>query len=473
MSSRRAHPRAVTLLAFLLAPSLTARAFDLSVKLEPGLALPITPPQSRRFGAGGGAALKGGITFAGLFDLQAGALLLAIPAVTSDEKTGFAFALGAGARLKRPHRGAGQFFPWADIDVHYVRTGPLDRFGFSVGAGISFPLGLARAVWLGPFVRYFQIVQPEQPGFDNRDALIVCGGISVEVGRAHRLGRPAPVDRDRDGIPDATDRCPDAPEDRDGFQDEDGCPDPDNDGDGVLDPDDFCPTVAEDRDGFQDRDGCPDLDNDGDGLPDAADRCPDAAEDRDGFQDDDGCPDPDNDGDGVPDPADRCPLVSGSRERGGCPDPDGDGDGIPDARDPCPEVAGIGASPGAAGVAGCPTYRGLTLGGERIVLEEEIAFAAPARILAKSLPLLDELARALTHRPGLRLRIEARTDARGSAAKNLARSTARAEAVKRHLVERGVDGSRLLAQGWSDRTPTGRDANRSIEIVITNDGSAR
>ena len=27
-----------------------------------------------------------------------------------------------------------------------------------------------------------------------------------------------------------------APEDRDGFEDEDGCPDPDNDGDGLCDP---------------------------------------------------------------------------------------------------------------------------------------------------------------------------------------------------------------------------------------------
>ncbi len=49
------------------------------------------------------------------------------------------------------------------------------------------------------------------------------------------------VDRDGDGIPDALDRCVDAPEDFDGFQDSDGCPDPDNDADGVLDSVDNCP----------------------------------------------------------------------------------------------------------------------------------------------------------------------------------------------------------------------------------------
>ena len=42
-------------------------------------------------------------------------------------------------------------------------------------------------------------------------------------------------DSDGDGIPDEIDRCPLDPEDKDGFQDEDGCPDPDNDQDGILD----------------------------------------------------------------------------------------------------------------------------------------------------------------------------------------------------------------------------------------------
>ena len=38
-------------------------------------------------------------------------------------------------------------------------------------------------------------------------------------------------DTDGDGIPDEIDRCPLDAEDKDGFQDEDGCPDADNDGD--------------------------------------------------------------------------------------------------------------------------------------------------------------------------------------------------------------------------------------------------
>lgn len=48
----------------------------------------------------------------------------------------------------------------------------------------------------------------------------------------------------------------------------------DDDGDGVDDAVDRCPTFAEDRDEFEDTDGCPEMDNDGDGVPDAIDRCP-------------------------------------------------------------------------------------------------------------------------------------------------------------------------------------------------------
>jgi hypothetical protein len=97
----------------------------------------------------------------------------------------------------------------------------------------------------------------------------------------------------------------------------------DTDGDGVADRDDQCINRAEDRDGFEDADGCPDPDNDRDGLDDARDRCRDKPEDRDGFRDDDGCPDPDNDGDGIPDNDDRCPNEPGKatplRDRNGCP----------------------------------------------------------------------------------------------------------------------------------------------------------
>jgi hypothetical protein len=148
---------------------------------------------------------------------------------------------------------------------------------------------------------------------------------------------PQGLDTDHDGVLDRDDGCPNVAEDKDGFQDADGCPELDNDGDRIPDDRDRCRDAAETVDGFQDADGCPDLDDDGDGIPDDADQCRNQAEDEDGFQDDDGCPDPDNDGDGVPDAVDACPTsaedLDGVRDKDGCPDPDDDGDGVPDARD--------------------------------------------------------------------------------------------------------------------------------------------
>jgi outer membrane protein OmpA-like peptidoglycan-associated protein len=63
-----------------------------------------------------------------------------------------------------------------------------------------------------------------------------------------------PGDRDGDGFRDEDDFCPDAAEDLDDCNDEDGCPDPDDDGDGVLDAVDKCPTEHDRHSG---RDGCP------------------------------------------------------------------------------------------------------------------------------------------------------------------------------------------------------------------------
>ncbi|MEZ4470772.1 MAG: thrombospondin type 3 repeat-containing protein [bacterium] len=132
-------------------------------------------------------------------------------------------------------------------------------------------------------------------------------------------------DSDQDGVLDLDDRCPSSPEDEDGFEDDDGCPDVDNDQDGIRDSLDRCPDEPETVNGFQDADGCPDAgDNDKDGIPNDVDGCPDEAEDRDGFEDTDGCIDLDNDADGVPDTRDRCPdqseTFNGFADQDGCPD---------------------------------------------------------------------------------------------------------------------------------------------------------
>jgi hypothetical protein len=171
----------------------------------------------------------------------------------------------------------------------------------------------------------------------------IVKGVGVPDVRAiaGAMYRPQGADADGDGVSDAKDACPTEMEDRDGFQDDDGCPDLDNDNDGIPDSTDKCPDQAEDPDGFEDQDGCPDLDNDKDGIQDGYDSCPNEPEDKDGDRDEDGCPDNDRDRDGVPDDVDKCPDTpedtDGFGDEDGCPETDYDGDGIPDDEDQCPD----------------------------------------------------------------------------------------------------------------------------------------
>jgi OmpA-OmpF porin, OOP family len=108
---------------------------------------------------------------------------------------------------------------------------------------------------------------PSRPGagFPLTPELDIGIGIAFHVGAPRtaspeqiRLAQTPPPDRDGDGIPDEQDACPDRPEDVDGFEDADGCPDIDNDMDRVLDIADKCPDVPETYNGYEDEDGCPD-----------------------------------------------------------------------------------------------------------------------------------------------------------------------------------------------------------------------
>jgi OOP family OmpA-OmpF porin len=110
-------------------------------------------------------------------------------------------------------------------------------------------------------------ILPAQPGASFPLTPELDFGIGLEFrigGGSHaatedpRIARAPLPDRDGDGIPDDQDACPDRPEDRDGFEDADGCPDIDNDLDRVLDIADKCPDVPETYNGFEDEDGCPD-----------------------------------------------------------------------------------------------------------------------------------------------------------------------------------------------------------------------
>ncbi|MFN3200471.1 MAG: OmpA family protein [Bradymonadia bacterium] len=292
---------------------------------------------------------------------------------------------------------------------------------------------------------------------------------------------PGIGDRDGDGLPDDVDQCPDQPEDKDGWQDEDGCPDPDNDGDGILDVVDLCPNEKEDFNGFEDKDGCPDgrRDRDGDGIEDSVDKCPDQPEDKDGFQDEDGCPDPDNDGDGILDTVDQCPMeaedLDGWQDEDGCPDPDNDGDGILDNVDRCPNKPenfnGIDDEDGCPE----PPKKVVITGGKLNILEKVYFETNKAVIRPESYDILSQVAESLRQNPEITLiEIQGHTDSRGRDSYNMRLSKERAAAVLDFLVSReGIDASRLTSQGYGETQPIdtaeNREAwakNRRVEFVI-------
>lgn len=233
--------------AAVLAFPAPARALDLGLRLDPGFAVPLSEPQAKRFDFGATMSLKGYVGLGRYFDAQAGFTFLRLNASNdvAPAEAGEAWSDSLGLRFKRPHdAAAGRAWyyaasPWVDLDGLYVRTGGLDRFGLTAGVGVSVPIDRERNFWVGPFVRYMHIVQPERVGFDNTDASLLLAGVSFEIGSSPlaRRRRPPPG-KPVPGAPPVADETV--------YASEVDCPPEslsDRDGDGLLDNVDLCPDV--------------------------------------------------------------------------------------------------------------------------------------------------------------------------------------------------------------------------------------
>jgi outer membrane protein OmpA-like peptidoglycan-associated protein len=237
-SLKQCMPIVLSVLTFPLA----ARAIDLDLKVEPGLGLTLGSPQKDRFHLGGAATVKALVGSEGSwFNVAAGLTFLGLPAQSGYDSmsTGTAWAPSLGLRFQLPresdrmraqrpheHESWGGAKPWMDGDFMYVRTGGLDRAGFAAAVGLAYPVGESRQWQIGPFVRYFQIIQGNRAGYDNRDANTIILGLSLETGTRiqHKEDAPpaataatatvamvpvAALDRDGDGVFDSIDACPD------------------------------------------------------------------------------------------------------------------------------------------------------------------------------------------------------------------------------------------------------------------------
>lgn len=275
-----------------------------------------------------------------------------------------------------------------------------------------------------------------------------CAPRGVVVAPAEETPVVRDGDDDHDAIPNAADRCPRVAEDHDGYQDEDGCPeDQDTDNDGNPDSRDACTLEAEDSDGYMDEDGCPEPDNDLDRVLDAVDRCATEPEDMDGFQDEDGCPDHDNDGDTINDATDQCPNEPGPEPERGCP----------------------------------RAYQNVQVTATAIRIRDVIHFENNRAVIQPvSYRILNTVAQVLKDFPNMAIEVQGHTDDRGNDQHNMTLSDARAQAVREYLVAQGIDASRLSARGYgettpieSNRTASGRAANRRVEFIRTDNAQAQ
>jgi outer membrane protein OmpA-like peptidoglycan-associated protein len=279
--------------------------------------------------------------------------------------------------------------------------------------------------------------------------------------RVDATGCPLPKDADGDGVTDNLDRCPNTPAGT--AVDATGCP-RDSDGDGVIDAQDKCPNTPAGTP--VDATGCP-KDSDGDGVIDAQDKCPNTPAGT--AVDATGCP-RDSDRDGVIDSLDKCPNTPAGTavDATGCPQ-DSDRDGVLNAQDRCPDTP-MGAKVDAVG---CPAL--FAEPGKALVLQGVNFQTGKATLLPESQTILDKVAESLNNNPGVAVEVGGHTDSRGTRATNLRLSQARATTVRDYLISKGVDGSRITAKGYgpdqpvaSNATATGRAANRRVELTKTN-----
>lgn len=236
-------------------------------------------------------------------------------------------------------------------------------------------------------------------------------------------------------------------------------PPKDTDSDGIFDSLDRCPTVP----GLAKYNGCPIPDTDKDGINDEEDKCPTVA----GTAKYQGCPIPDTDKDGVNDEEDKCPSVAGVARYQGCPVPDTDSDGINDEEDKCPTLAGTAANNG------CPEVKQEVVNRVNFAARNIFFITGSAKLSSKSFKALDEVAKIMADDQNLKLVIEGHTDNVGKADYNKGLSDQRANSVKDYLVKKGVDESRLSAEGFGlerpvadNKTAAGRAKNRRVEMKL-------
>lgn len=269
----------------LLASLSFGRGFEL------GVGMPFALQRGRRFdaleqtpsGASGGA---GDLRLAPKLHVwrHGGMRLAALAALTVPTGDSAAF-LGDGSLSFRPRAIAEYGFEngarlLANVGVNLRRRDVLfnlevgNEFAWALGGALPFQLGGAKFELVANALGLHGLAQN---GMEESPLELIGGlrhrfdsGLRIDLGLGRGLssGYGTPRARVLAGVtwepePERSSQkselaCIQGPEDFDGFDDGDGCADPDNDADGILDEPDVCPFDAETKNGFKDEDGCPD-----------------------------------------------------------------------------------------------------------------------------------------------------------------------------------------------------------------------
>ena len=202
-------------------------------------------------------------------------------------------------------------------------------------------------------------------------------------------------------------------------------------------------------------------DSDGDGVPDRKDKCPDTP--MGAFVDEFGCP-KDSDGDGVYDGLDKCPDTpkGATVDARGCPK-DSDMDGVYDGLDKCPDTP----KDVEVDEHGCPKLPDLS------ELEGILFRFDKSDVIPSPNPILDRAVELLSAYPSVKVEIHGHTCNMGSEAYNMKLGMRRAEAVKKYLVDHGINAEMLIPKSFGETSPIapndtkeGRQKNRRIQFKI-------
>ena len=439
----------------------------------------VTQPQVREFGVGGRASVGAEWVVSKAIGLEgkAGVLVLSNGDAPKDPRlepqtTGFATLITGGLRLRPLGKLVG---PWASLGLGAALTGGTARLAVDAALGYDIRLSTSGRLALAPVVGLVHIFQPDSE-LRPADANVLSLGVRLSL-------IPLRGDRDGDSVFDDEDACVDEPGLRTGKPETNGCPDPDRDHDGIRNRVDACPDAPGIASDDPAKHGCPDDDLDNDSILNSEDACVRVFGIRTTDPKTNGCPRSDRDNDSIWDDEDACVNVFGIRttdpKTNGCPPSDRDKDGVFDHEDACPDVAGVATTDPATN--GCPPKEGMIrLEGERLVLEDVILFDLDSpRVRHGSWPICQKTAKYILKLGDvLEMTVEGHADATGGDEYNLRLSRARAESVRRLLIQYGVAADRVKAEAFGRsrlriQSSRAEVMNRRVEFWVTKTKSGK